>query len=125
MEGKIMNKHQTVLIADDSTFMRTYLKRLLESNGYRVITESSNGQQAVELFEAYSPDITILDITMENLSGIEALKAIKAYDQQAKVIMLSSLGQKSFIEEAKSLGATDFVVKPNFDQLIPALRKLD
>lgn len=101
-----------VLIADDSMFMRANLKAILTKNGYEVVGEAGDGLQAVESFEALSPDIVTLDITMPRMNGLEALREIKKINPAVKVIMCSAMGQQSIVDEAVSLGASDFIQKP-------------
>lgn len=114
----------TVLIADDSKFMRQLLKRTLAKGDYRVIAEAENGCEAVSLFKETSPDIVLLDLTMPCKNGIDALKEIKLNDPNAQVVICSSMGQSRLIIEALNYGAKDFIVKPYFNELIPALNKL-
>lgn len=103
---------KTILIADDSLFIRANLKDIITKNGYLLAGEAVNGAQAIELYRDLQPDITFLDITMPILDGISALKAIKAFNPNAKVVMCSAMGQKNFIEDALKYGACDFIVKP-------------
>ncbi|TFB24958.1 response regulator [Filobacillus milosensis] len=114
-----------VLIADDSRFMRCWLKNLVEQNGYLVVAEASNGQEAVESYVNYQPDIVLLDITMEKKDGLLALKEIISSDPYANVIMCSSMGAQSIIIEALNYGARDFIVKPYFHKLIDILNKVE
>ncbi len=108
---------KTVLIADDSLFMRNYLKSLIVRENYKVISEASNGEEAIIKYKKFIPDIVFLDITMPKVNGIHALKEIKKFDPNATVIMCSSLGQKSIIIDALQNGATEFIVKPYFNNL--------
>ncbi|WP_053960482.1 response regulator [Sulfobacillus thermosulfidooxidans] len=101
----------TVLIVDDAAFMRLRLKKLLTQQGYDV-EEAANGQEAVEKYQAIHPDCVLMDITMPEMSGLDALKAIKDMDSTAKVIMVSALGQQAMVIQAIQNGAKDFIVKP-------------
>ena len=107
-----------VLIADDATFMRTTLRLMLESNGFEVVGEAGDGIEAIKKYKALSPDIVTMDITMPNLTGTEALKEIKKYDPNAKVVMISAMGQESMVREAIINGAKTFVVKPFTEQRV-------
>lgn len=91
--------------------MRMRLRKLLEEDGHEVI-EASNGEEAVEAFNNQEPDLVLMDITMPKMDGLTALKTIKAQAPEAKVVMCSSLGQKSAVLEAIKSGAQDFIVKP-------------
>ena len=101
-----------VLVVDDAAFMRMMVKKELEGSACEVIGEAANGAQAVEKYKELTPDIVTMDITMPEMSGIEAVKAIKAVDPSAKIIMCSAMGQQAMVIEAIQNGARDFVVKP-------------
>ncbi|RKL62405.1 response regulator [Thermoanaerobacteraceae bacterium SP2] len=114
-----------VLIVDDAALMRMLLKNMLEKNGFQVVGEAENGSVAVRTYEELQPDIVTMDITMPEMDGIEALKKIKIYDPKAKVVMLSALGQESYIKEAIMLGAKYFIVKPfKEDHVVETLNKI-
>lgn len=114
-----------VLVVDDSLFMRTIIKGCLEMSEFEVIAEAVNGYEAVKMFRKYHPDLIFMDITMPKVSGIQALKVIKEYDSEAKVIMCSAMGQSSMILEALHVGADDFIIKPFTKELIlAAARKM-
>lgn len=116
---------KTILIADDSLFMRTWLKRIIHEANHKVVAEASNGQEAIELYNQINPDITFLDVTMPKVNGITALKEIIKINPKAKVIMCSALGAKQTVMEALQIGAKDFIVKPNFDKLPEILTKIN
>lgn len=118
-----MNK--TVMLVDDSKFMRNLLKNILESNGYIVITEGESGENAVMLYKLHLPNIVLLDITLPNMSGVATLKEIKEINPDAHVIMCSAMGTQDLIIEALDNGAEDFIIKPFFDELITTLNKID
>lgn len=101
-----------IMIVDDAAFMRMTIKNCLTKAGYTNLIEAADGQIALETFQAERPELVIMDITMPNLSGIEALQAIKAVDPNAKVVMCSAMGQESMVVDAIHLGALDFIVKP-------------
>ena len=114
-----------VLIVDDAAFMRMMIKDILEKNGYDVVAEANNGIKAVEMYKKERPDIVTMDITMPDMDGIEAVKAIKEFDPSAKIIMCSAMGQQSMVMDAIRAGAKDFVVKPfQPDKVLEALSKL-
>jgi len=100
-----------VLIADDAAFIRMKLRKALEELGLEVI-EAANGAEAVQQFNAHRPDLVLMDITMPEMDGLAALKAIVAQDASAQVVMVSALGQESVVMQALQAGAKDFVVKP-------------
>lgn len=105
-------KKKTVMIVDDAKFMRTKLKNILENGDFKVLGEAEDGAQAVQMFPKLNPDLVTMDITMPNLDGLEALKQIKSAHPQAKVVMISALGQKERVKDCLIAGAMDFVVKP-------------
>ena len=113
-----------VLIVDDAAFMRMMLRGLLEKAGYEICGEATNGAQALEKYKELHPDIVTLDITMPEVDGISALRNIKSYDEKAKVIMCSAMGQQVMVIEAIQAGAKDFIVKPfQADRVIEAIAK--
>jgi len=100
-----------VLVVDDAQFMRLRLRQLLESHGHTV-SEASNGREAVERYRAARPDVVLMDITMPEMDGIEAVRVICREDPTAHIIMVSALGQQAMVLAAIQAGAKDFVVKP-------------
>ena len=114
-----------VLIVDDASFMRISLRRILEGNGFEVIGEACNGVEAIDKYMALKPDIVTMDITMPEMDGVDALTEIKRQDPTAKVVMISALGQESWVRRAIMLGAKGFVVKPYKEEyVLDTLKKL-
>jgi two-component system chemotaxis response regulator CheY len=114
-----------VLIVDDAAFMRISIKNMLTKNGYEVVGEAENGKIGVEKFKELSPDIVTMDITMPEMSGLEALKEIMTANPAAKVIMVSAMGQEAMVREAIMSGAKGFIVKPfKEDGIVSAIQKL-
>ena len=103
---------KNILICDDAAFMRMMIKDILTKNGYNVAGEAENGAKAVEKYNELKPDLVLMDITMPEMDGIQALKNIKASDAGAQVIMCSAMGQQAMVIEAIQAGAKDFIVKP-------------
>lgn len=101
-----------ILICDDSIIIRKQLKDLLMSNGYSQIFEAVNGQDAVEKYKEFQPNLVFMDIVMPVKSGIEAVAEITEYDKNAKIVMSSSSGTKTHIKKALEAGAFDFIQKP-------------
>jgi two-component system chemotaxis response regulator CheY len=104
-----------ILIVDDAKFMRMTLSNILKKANHEVVGEGENGKEAVELYRALRPDVVTLDITMPIMNGLEAVKAIKQEDPDAKIIICSAMGQQKMVVEAIEAGALDFIVKP-FDE---------
>ena len=101
-----------VLVVDDTAFMRLMLKNILTKMGYTDIVEAVNGVDAVDKYSQYSPELVTMDITMPEMDGLHAVRAIKALDSNAKIIMCSAMGQKEMVIDAIKSGAKDFIVKP-------------
>jgi two-component system chemotaxis response regulator CheY len=101
-----------VIIIDDALFMRNMLRDICVRAGFEVVAEGDSGEVALELFRAHRPDLMTMDIVMPNRSGLEALKDVMAEDPQARVVMVSALGQDALVLEAVEAGARDFIVKP-------------
>lgn len=106
----MMNKK--IMLVDDAAFMRMMIKNTLNQNGYTNIVEATDGEEAIKIYNAEKPDLTLMDITMPNKDGLEALKELKEIDPSIKIVMCSALGQEKLVLEALKLGAEDFIVKP-------------
>ena len=116
---------KSVLICDDAAFMRVMIKDILTKNGYDVAGEAENGLKAVEKYNETKPDLVMMDITMPEMDGIQALKKIKEADAGANVIMCSAMGQQAMVIEAIQNGAKDFIVKPfQADRVLEAVKKV-
>ncbi len=113
-----------ILIVDDLAFIKLVLKDLIIEAGFRVVGEGSNGEEAIELYQDTRPDVVLLDITMPKMDGLTALKKILALDPDAKIIMVSALGQQKLILQAIEMGAKDFIVKPfQPERVISSIKK--
>jgi two-component system chemotaxis response regulator CheY len=107
-----MRIEKKLLIVDDSAFMRKVLRDIFESVGFTQFVEAGNGREAVEKFHADKPDFIFLDVIMPDMNGMDVLREI---GKVAKIIVVSAVGQREMIEQAKQLGALDYIVKP-FDR---------
>ncbi|MDE7360415.1 MAG: response regulator [Oscillospiraceae bacterium] len=113
-----------ILLVDDAAFMRMLIKNTLTKNGYTNILEAADGAIACEVYASEKPDLVIMDITMPNKMGIDALKDIKKNDPAAKVVMCSAMGQELIVVDAIRLGALDFIVKPfKADRILQTVKK--
>lgn len=102
----------TVLIADDSMFMRKRLSDILTGEGHEVVAEAENGEEAIQLYRQFAPELVMLDITMPERNGMGALNHIMTLEPDARVIMCSALGEETVVQECLDTGAKAFVVKP-------------
>jgi AmiR/NasT family two-component response regulator len=110
-----------VVIAEDEALIRLDLKEMLEEAGYEVVGEAADGQQAIDLTEAFRPDLVILDVKMPGLDGISAAEQIVAA-ATAPVIMLTAFSQRELVERAAEAGAMAYLVKPfGKSDLVPAI----
>ncbi len=115
---------KSILICDDAAFMTMIINDILLKNGYNIAGEAENGVKAVEKYQETKPDLVLMDITMPEMDGIQALKKIKAIDANASVVMCSAMGQQAMVIESIQSGARDFIVKPfQPDRVIEAVKK--
>lgn len=116
---------KNILICDDAAFMRMMIKDILSKNGYNIAGEAENGVKAIEKYNETKPDLVLMDITMPEMDGIQALKKIREADPNACVIMCSAMGQQAMVIEAIQSGAKDFIVKPfQAERVLEAVKKV-
>lgn len=114
-----------ILVVDDASFMRMMIKDILTKNNFNVLGEAENGAKAVEKYKELVPELVIMDITMPEMDGIQAVKEIKKINGDAKIIMCSAMGQQAMVIEAIQAGAKDFIVKPfQADRVVDAVKKV-
>jgi two-component system chemotaxis response regulator CheY len=115
---------KSVLIVDDSLYMRTLIKDALESGGYSVVGQAANGEEAIDLAFELQPDLITLDNILPDMIGTDILKVYKDEGLKSKVVMISAVGQESVVNEGLRLGARAYIVKPfTNDQLVEAINK--
>lgn len=113
-----------ILVVDDAQFLRVRITKMLSSDGHEIL-EADNGLRAVDMYKSSRPDVVLMDITMPEMDGLAALREIRSYDPNARVVMLTALGQESVVLEAIKSGAKDFVVKPfQQERVLNAIAKL-
>lgn len=107
-----------ILIVDDSDYMRRYLKRILDDDGYEIVAEATNGAWAVQMYKEHRDevDLVMMDIVMRKANGVKATAAIKQLDEDACILMCTSVGQKKKMELAARAGADGYVTKPFSDE---------
>ncbi|MBT2215010.1 response regulator [Virgibacillus dakarensis] len=104
-----------ILIVDDAAFMRVTLASIFKRENHEIVGEAKDGNEAIELYKRTNPDLVTMDITMPVMNGIDAMKEIIKYDEHAKIIVCSAMGQQKVVTRAIEIGAKDFIVKP-FDE---------
>lgn len=114
-----------ILLIDDSEMVRDILRENIEEEGYEIIGEAGDGEEGIRRYKELNPDIVILDISMPKCNGLQCLKFIRDYDEKAKVLLCSAIGQRSIIIQGLQLGAADYIIKP-FDEykLIKKLKEI-
>ncbi len=101
-----------ILIADDARIMRNILRLIVEKMGHDVVGEAASGDEAIQLYQSLQPDLMTLDIHMEPTDGIRCLRDVMQIDSNARVLMVSAVGQQNMIDKALGLGAVGYVTKP-------------
>ena len=118
MQPEEINKEKDVsvkyrfLVVDDSIFARKNIAKVVEMMGGGVEGEATTGREAIDLYFKIKPDVVIMDISMPEMEGLEALAKIREKDKNANVIIISSLGYQELVKKALSLGAKHFISKP-------------
>lgn len=105
----------SILVVDDALFMRKMLTDILSKDGHKVVGEAENAKEAVELYKKLKPGVVTLDIVMPEVDGVNALQAVRKIikeDKNAKIVMVSTMGQQEQVVEAIQAGAKEFIVKP-------------
>ncbi len=113
-----------ILIVDDANFMRMIVKDTLIPHGFEICGEAVNGHEAVVKYDELKPDLVTMDITMKEKDGLEAARDILAKDPNARIVMVTALGQEKMLMDSLSLGVKDFVVKPfEPERIVTAVQK--
>ena len=113
-----------ILVVDDAAFMRVRAAKVLTDNGHEV-AEAENGIEAIKKYVEWKPDAVLMDITMPEMDGLTALKEIRKIDPNARIAMVTAMGQQAIVMQALKDGAKDFVLKPmQADRVLAALAKL-
>jgi two-component system, chemotaxis family, chemotaxis protein CheY len=104
-----MAKDSKILLVDDSAFMRSVLKNILEADGFKNFVEAEDGDDALKKISSEKPDLILLDIIMPGKGGMDVLKEV---GDKVKIIVISAVGQEKVVSEAKEAGAVGYIVKP-------------
>lgn len=112
-----------VLVIDDDKLVCVSLKTILESQGdINVIGTGNSGQEALELFQSLNPDILLMDIRMNGMTGLEAAETILNNDKNAKILFLTTFSDDDYIVKALKIGAKGYIIKQNFECIVPSLK---
>lgn len=114
-----------ILIVDDSPITRGMLRDMFELSGHEVVAEAETLSGALDAYRAHKPDLTTLDLSLVDVSGLDILKALRESDPKARVMIVSGNGQKRVLDAAKAAGAEGFLAKPfNVDELLAAVKAM-
>lgn len=114
-----------VLIVDDASVVRLLIKKVLKQDNFEIVGEAANGVDALAKYKELRPDIVTMDITMPEADGIQATKDIVAFDESAKIVMLSGIDQKEMLWQAIKAGAASYIVKPfENDRILTTLNEV-
>jgi len=114
-----------VLIVDDASVVRLMIKKVLNKGDFEIVGEAANGTEALTKYKDLRPDVVTMDITMPEVDGIQATKDIMAFDENAKVVIMSGIDQKEMLWQAIKAGAVSYIVKPfENDRVISTLNEV-
>jgi len=115
---------RNVLVVDDVAFVRKTLVEILRAAHFQIVGEAADGSEAVDLYQKLHPDIVTMDIVMPKMSGIDAIRRIVKHDKDARVVVISAMGQENLVMEAINVGARDYILKPfTGDEVIKTLER--
>jgi two-component system chemotaxis response regulator CheY len=114
-----------VLLVDDLKFIKQIERKVLEASGHQIVGDAKNGVEAIQLYIEKKPDVVLMDITMPELNGIEALKKILIFDPHARVIICSAISHEKSLYHAVKAGAKEYIIKPfSTERLISTINKI-
>lgn len=112
-----------VVVVDDDQLVAISLKTILEAaTDMEVVAMGNDGKEAVELYEKYQPEVLLMDIQMKTMSGLDAAELILSEDPQARILFLTTFSDDEYIVKALNLGAKGYILKQDFQGIVPALR---
>jgi two-component system chemotaxis response regulator CheY len=125
MQTSLQGTNCNIMIVDDSSFMRNLLSNIIRFLGFQVIAEAQNGYEAVEKYIKFRPDVTLIDVSLPHKDGLDPTTEIIFLDENAKVVMCSSLEHVSLVVSALKVGARDVIYKPyKADHINKVIKKL-
>ena len=110
-----------ILIVDDDSIVALSLKTILEAKGLQICALGNSGEQAISLYQQHKPDILLMDIRMENMTGLEAAEIILSEDKAAKILFLTTFSDDEYILKALNIGAKGYILKQDFESIEAAL----
>lgn len=114
-----------ILVIDDSPFISKAVRKAVEPEGFEVVGQAFNGREGLEMIREHQPEIIILDVTMPVMDGLETAENIFRRDPNAKVIMLSAMGDEKLVASAKRIGVKHFLNKPfKAEEMVAAVKEL-
>ena len=112
-----------IIVIDDDAIVASSMKTILTCDDeVEVLALGYDGKEAVSLYQKWKPDIILMDIQMKEMSGLEAAKEIKAFDENAKIILLTTFLDDGYVREALQEGASGYILKQDFSGVLPALK---
>lgn len=116
---------KSVLIIDDSTYIRSQIRDILTAGGFEIVGEAKTGESGIDLAIELKPDIITLDNVLPDMQGVDVLRVLKKHALTSKVVMISAVGQLSAIQEGLGQGASEYIVKPfTQEELIEAVKRV-
>lgn len=120
-----MSRPTTALIVDDEAHLRAYLKLILKQLGFDTIHEATNGQEGIDHYKSFKPEFVLMDVNMPVKEGLEALKEILDFDEEAIVVMASSVASRHAVEKSLELGAAYYLRKDmKKDEVVDSINNL-
>lgn len=114
-----------VLIVDDSLIVRRNMQKFLTKLNFEVIGEAKNGIEAIEMCIRHAPDLITMDITMPDMDGITAVRKIREFDKNVRIVMSTSHGQERMVLDSIKAGARGYILKPiNEEKVVNTLKKV-
>lgn len=111
-----------IIVTDDDKLVAMSLKTILQSSpGINVVAMGENGEEAISLYKEYKPDVMLMDIRMQGMSGLQAGEEILEYDENARILYLTTFSDDEYIVKALNIGAKGYILKQDFEGIVPAL----